>query len=113
MSFAVLCMLLACGAADGDSDSPMAAGPCDDAPGVSWDNFADGFFGGYCRPCHAEGAEERYGAPVGMDFDDEEQVAVLGDVVRRVVLEEGSMPVGGGVLEDDLTLLAVYLECGI
>jgi len=117
MSPARLCCLFALLAAGcgGPGDSALggadSAGACADAPRVTWDGFADGFFGGYCRPCHSVDAAYRYGAPEALNFDTEAEVMTLAASVRRVVIEEGTMPRGGGVLEDDAALLAVWLDC--
>jgi hypothetical protein len=89
------------------------ADPCDGAPMVGWDSFADGFFASYCRSCHSETAEQRYGAPEGIDFDTEEQAAALAGAVRQAVLADGTMPIGGGVLDEDKVLLEVWLDCGL
>lgn len=84
---------------------------CDSGPTVEWANFADGFFGTYCRACHSVSAPDRHSAPDDVNFDTEEEVlARAEDVTARVA--DGTMPPGGGITEEDLVLIARYLECG-
>lgn len=94
-------------------DSGEAAVPaCDDDPGVTWDSFAHGFFLNYCQACHASAnTEARFGAPPPDHFDTEAAVRSRADRVRARVLDEQTMPVGGGVNPDDLVLLDTYLRC--
>jgi len=80
---------------------------------VTWENWAAGFFTTYCGACHSENTEERNGAPAGIDFDTEEQVAEWSAAIRSSVLDRESMPVGGGIYDDDRALLTFYLDCGI
>ncbi len=94
----------------GDSASPPAA--CSGDPGVTWDSFAHGFFLNYCQACHASAnTVERFGAPTTDFFDTEAAVLARAARVRGRVIDEQTMPVGGGVNPDDLTLLDVYLRC--
>ncbi|MDP2305697.1 MAG: hypothetical protein Q8P18_06690 [Pseudomonadota bacterium] len=106
----MLLFLLAC---TGASEDTAAIDPCEGAHAVSWVGFADGFFATYCRSCHSAETQDRFGAPVGMDFDTLYQVRTHAAAVRVTALEQGSMPVGGGVYEDDLILLDEWLRCGI
>lgn len=95
--------LAACGGPEATCD--------EDGPVVAWENFGDGFFTGYCQGCHASTSTDRFGAPASITFDDEAQVLALRDEVAREVLDEGSMPPGGGVPDDDLDALRRYLDC--
>jgi uncharacterized membrane protein len=122
--------LVACGTKDGPADpeattdtadtsasSPepedTGADPCDTAPEVSWSGWAQGFFRGYCTSCHSAGIPDRWGAPEGLNFDTEDEVLGLAVQIRSAVLDRQTMPIGGGVLQDDLELLEVYLDCGL
>ncbi len=88
--------------------------PCDTGvPTPSWAGWGHGFFRTYCGACHAQSASNRHGAPIELIFDTEAQVRLHSESIGRSVLEAGSMPVGGGVIEEDLVLLARYLDCGI
>ena len=109
-----LLLVLACNGSDGSSGDDTAVDPaCAEQPNVTWENWAQGFFITYCTACHSETSPDRYGAPEGLDFDTEDQVATLAGLVRQTVLEDGSMPYGGGVYEEDLELLEIYLDCGL
>ena len=97
-----------------DADSAPALDEfaiCEEAPAVTWNNWAEGFFLTWCRGCHSAGAADRHGAPEGLDFDNEEDILFWQSSIRIAVLEAGSMPLGGGVFEDELYLLEVYLDC--
>lgn len=105
----VLLFLLAC--SDGE-DTGASEVDCATAPEVDWGGFAHGFVTTYCVSCHSENnTDQRYGAPEGLDFDTEAEVYASGGRVRVRTLEEQTMPPGGGVFEDDLQLLDVYLTC--
>ncbi len=87
---------------------------CATLPDVTWDAWGDGFFRTYCTACHSSAnTAARSGAPEGIDFDSEGAVRAHATDVRRVVLENGTMPVGGGVYPEDLVLLEVFLACGL
>ncbi|MES2644972.1 MAG: hypothetical protein V4850_36130 [Myxococcota bacterium] len=101
----MILLLLACVAGN---TAPEDSG-CETA--VTWQNFAQGFFVSYCQSCHAATAADRHGAPEGIDFATEAEVRAQTDAVRRVVLTNATMPPGGGMLADDVTLLGEWLEC--
>lgn len=103
----LLALLIAC---TGTDDT---AATCDSGPDVTWPNFADGFFATYCRSCHSASAVDRRDAPPTVNFDTAAEVRDLEERVRVRVIEEGTMPAGGGVTEDDLLLLQRYLDCSI
>ena len=96
----------------GDTAVDTGSG-CEDAQELSWSSFGHGFFRTWCTSCHAEAAADRHGAPAGIDFDTEEQVAAWSDAIRRTVIDDATMPMGGGVYDDDLELLDEYLRCGV
>jgi hypothetical protein len=105
--FPVLALLGCTGASD------TGASCSDDDALVNWDNWGAGFFAGYCRTCHAAGTLDRHGAPESINFDTEAEARQFQDDVRRVVLENATMPVGGGVPDSDLATLDVFLRCGL
>lgn len=78
--------------------------------GPTWDSWAHGFFVGYCDSCHSGATPDRHGAPASVTFDTEEQVLGQLDAIRRTVLDDGTMPVAGGVFQDDLDRLRAYLD---
>ena len=96
--------------ATSDSGSTGEEG-CETPYGVSWDNWGDGFFLTYCRSCHSETTADRNEAPEGVDFEDEDDLVNWAPRIRVRVLEDMTMPVGGGVYEDDLVLLEALLTC--
>lgn len=100
-----LLLFLACA---GGAES--AAG-CDTGYDVSWDGWAHGFFLSYCASCHSEAALDRHGAPEGVNFDTEAQARALAEAIRLTVIEERSMPLGGGMRDDDRVLLERWLNC--
>ncbi len=77
----------------------------------SWDAWANGFFTTYCRACHSQSSANRFDAPVGVDFDDRSDTVARLEQVRIWVLENQTMPVGGGVPEEELTRLDSWLQC--
>ena len=95
-------------ACEGEGES---GAQCADAPDVTWQGWGEGFFLTYCDGCHASTTEDRRGAPASVTFDTWDQVREQKDTIRRVVLEEETMPVGGGVYESDLDYLDVLLAC--
>lgn len=111
----LLLLALACTGKD-DAPEPTddsAAAACDTAPGVTWDNWGDGFFSTYCRACHSANTPDRMGAPESINFDSESEVRTQAALIRDSVLVREAMPVGGGVYEEDLFLLDVLLTCGL
>lgn len=80
---------------------------------LTWQAAGRPFFRTYCTSCHSVDAEQRFNAPVGVDFDTKEDVVFWEERVRARALEEATMPLGGGVPDDALTLLGDYLTCGL
>ena len=74
-------------------------------------DFGEAFFDSYCQSCHAASSPNRFGAPEGVSFDTEAEVSAQLERVQAVVIDGGSMPPGGGVLEADLSELERYLAC--
>jgi uncharacterized membrane protein len=60
--------LTACTSAGSGASCPTA-----DAP--TYGGFARAFFGKYCTACHSATARDRHGAPPGLDFDTEAEIA--------------------------------------
>ena len=114
MRILLLSLLLACGSDPQSEDSAVEIHPlCEEGYDLSWDNFGHGFMLTYCTSCHSEESPNRFEAPEGVDFDTEEQLREQVDRVVYRVLEEETMPLGGGVFDDDLYLFEIYLECGL
>lgn len=110
MAGMLLLLTLACADPEDSAEAePPAA--CADAPDVTWDNFGYGFFLTYCNSCHSRNTADRRGAPDGVDFDTEADLVQWKERVNVRVLQEGTMPLGGGVYSDELELLQVMLAC--
>jgi hypothetical protein len=104
--FVLLACLVAC------ADAGESADPCAGSA-LTWSAWGAGFFAGYCRPCHSVEAPNRYGAPSSSNFDEIDEVRAQAERIRVRVLDEGTMPVGGGVPEDELRQLDEFLDCGL
>jgi len=78
---------------------------------LTWENWADPFFTGWCNQCHAADAPNRFNAPEDAVFDTMNDVRERIDAIRFTVLEYGSMPLGGGLSNDDLENLDLFLSC--
>ncbi len=105
---------LACASAEPTADDSQAeADSCSlAASSTTWENWGAGFFAGYCRTCHSSGTADRRGAPEAVNFDSEADALAQLDAVERTVLDDGTMPIGGGVPDVELERLREYLACG-
>ena len=101
----LLPLLLSC------TDAPVDSA-LDCEPTVTWDGWGHGFFSTWCTTCHAPDAD-RNGAPAGVDFHSPDAVWRQRDAVRRRVIEQQDMPLGGGLDPEDLVRLDALLSCGI
>lgn len=109
-----LLLLLACEAPQDSAVFDTAdCAPEQAAYELSWSSWGRGFFLSYCDACHAEDSPQRFGAPEAVVFDSLEQVREWEERIRVRTLEQGDMPLGGGVHEDDLVLLEAFLDCGL
>ena len=106
-------MLLPLLALIGCRDAPEAPDSPDPCEGYvpTWAGWTQGFFRTWCNACHSSAAVERNGAPVGVDFDAEAGALRWRDRVRARVLDEATMPIGGGLYPEDLALLEAWLDC--
>ena len=82
---------------------------CTEAP--TYDDWTQGFMSSNCQSCHATTALNRYNAPVSIYFDTYDDVVRQRDIIYSSVIEQGSMPPGGGVQEEDIILLQRWLAC--
>ena len=108
----LLTLMLTTGCATNTTDSGSAAAECAtiDPTDVTWNTWAQGFFMTWCQACHSATAENRHGAPTGTDFDTEKSVMEWRERIVTRVLEDQSMPLGGGLSSDDLALLQRYFD---
>jgi uncharacterized membrane protein len=104
----LLLFMVSCDAEVADS----ASADCADRESLSWDSFGHPFVLTYCTSCHSvNNTENRYGAPENVNLDRESDVADWAERIRIRVLEDETMPIGGGVYDDDQYLLDTYLAC--
>ena len=103
-----------------DEEAPSPSGDvsydlsiCEDAPTVTWSNWAQGMIITHCQGCHASTSPQRYGAPSSVSFDTEDEAIYWADRIWIRTVEEETMPPAGGLLYDDIYLLQVWLTCGI
>ena len=86
-------------------------GDCDLPAGFDWSSWGQPFFRTWCAGCHGANAPERHGAPDWLVFDTEAQVYAHRERIQSSVLERGSMPLGGGLPEQEAASLALFLRC--
>ena len=103
----MLLLWLACG--EGDTGEMTCAA----APEVNYHNFGEAFLRHNCQGCHASTAEERYGAPEFVLFDNVEQAWNWSDrILATTVGENPTMPPAVSVSDDEQVMLYWWLECG-
>ena len=107
--------MLACGGQETTNDTAKqdtgTKDACDTGYAVTWDNWAHGFLTTYCLSCHSENTNDRHDAPEGLNFDTEEMVDQWKAPIYNATITQETMPVGGGVYEEDLILFESYLRC--
>ena len=82
---------------------------CNDAP--TYNDWMEGFLRSKCQSCHSSEALYRYNAPENIHFDSYREAVDQLEIIRSSVLERESMPPGGGLSEEDKSLLAQWLDC--
>jgi len=95
----------------GDSGQSSQPEICATAPLITWDNWARGLITTHCQGCHASASPNRYGAPINCSFDNEQQTLSWLERIRIRVLEQEDMPPAGGLLDEDLEMLEIWIEC--
>ena len=101
------------GGASPDGEGTSSSELCDLGYDLTWENWGASFFATYCDACHAASSPNRFDAPETVTFDTLEEVRSQKEVIAYAVLEAESMPLGGGVYEEDLYLLEIYLTCSL
>ena len=91
--------------------APQELAHCETAPKVTWDNWVWGMLTTHCQGCHASTTDNSYGVPAGIHFDTEAQALAWKDRIRARVIDSEDMPPAGGLMEDDLYLLQIWLDC--
>ncbi len=112
--------LTGCGGDDSPPAPPQQSttpstqdGDCSDLPGVTWENWGQGFYLTYCDICHTADAPNRYGAQIDLVMDTLDQVRERAERSRYRVVELADHPDGGGIVDDDLVLYEVFLDCAL
>lgn len=117
--FVSLAVLAACGTDAVDHDPvtpPIDPLICETPTYLSYDNFGAGFSADWCRGCHSSAVPEggRQGAPLGVDFDDEADLAQWGERIKiRATGERPTMPPAGGPSVEERALLEEWIGCGM
>jgi hypothetical protein len=93
----------------GGPADPLADWQCTPDDTVTWGGFTDGFFSAYCRACHSATTPDRRGAPEGVDFSDRAEALSWAPRLKARVLDAGDMPLGGGVVDEDLSRFEGWL----
>ena len=100
----------------GDGAWPsLDARPCPGDSALSSENFGAPFLLTHCTGCHHSslGADERAGAPLGVDFDSLSDVRTRADRIwARAADHNADMPPAGGPAPDERRQLGEWLACG-
>jgi len=83
--------------------------PCE--PEDSYELFGAGFLTENCTACHSSTTLDRWGAPESFNFDGEEDIERHRDAILRTVVDQESMPPGGGVDPEVRARVAAWLDC--
>jgi len=102
------------------ADSSAAEGPdCSRKPALTWDNFGKGHVDKHCNGCHSVliPLNQRQEAPIGVDFNTYADVIEWHDrIIARStlkVLDEPTMPPGGGPSQLEMQMALEWLECEV
>ncbi|MED5370988.1 MAG: hypothetical protein VX899_08255 [Myxococcota bacterium] len=77
----------------------------------TWDGEVRDLLITHCQACHAEDTPNRYGAPEGSSFDTEADAIAWADRIRVRVVEDQTMPPGGGMEADEIAAVEAWLDC--
>jgi len=80
---------------------------------ITWENWGEGFFISYCNGCHSSDSSNRFGAPENITFDTQKEAQEWLDRIHIRTVQTTDMPPGGGVIEEDLEFLEIWLDCGM
>jgi len=113
---------LACGSGSGPGAStsvpaaPTALPAADcEASALTWENTGGPVLLGWCAPCHSTGlaADQRQGAPVGVDFDTVDLARPLAPRIVERAITSTDMPPGAPLTDADQLRLADWIACGM
>lgn len=106
-------LALGCGSKAADTGTD-AASECKSVP-WNWQNTGEPFMRTWCTSCHHSDLNqgERQGAPVGIDLVTHDDFLMWAERVDvRVWADTLPMPPAGGPTEDELEILAEWMDCG-
>ena len=75
-----------------------------------YENFGAGFITEHCQGCHAQGANDREGAPQDVFFDDVSFILEHRDAIIYEI-EEETMPPAGGIPHEERDAALEWLNC--
>ncbi len=99
----------------GESWMTLAERPCPEDSTLTWESFGGPYVRSYCSSCHGSAlpADMRQNAPLGLDFENVEQVRMHADRIwLRAADQNATMPPVGAPAQDERTLLGEWLACG-
>lgn len=99
----------------GGIEGPIEGHLCPEDSLLSADNFGMPFLLTWCAGCHSAAldADERAGAPVGIDLDSIEGAREhLQRIYVRTAMDDATMPPAGGPTADERARLGDWLACG-
>ena len=107
--------MMACGGGGIPEDTAKASVSADTGTPAAceqgWDDWSNGFFTTYCLSCHSASSVRRHDAPEGINFDTLDETLALIERVQARVIDDETMPIGGGVPADALVRLEDWLQC--
>jgi uncharacterized membrane protein len=83
---------------------------CVGAPELTWETFGEGFLISRCHNCHASTTTNRNGAPPSVTLESMDNVRELRERIAARVAD-ATMPPGGGLLEDEVIDLGLWMAC--
>jgi hypothetical protein len=84
-------------------------------PPLTYENFGEGAIGRHCLSCHSVYAREslRGGAPLGVDFDDWEDVLLWAERIAERAVNTDGMPPAATMRPDERVLLGEWMRCEV
>ena len=114
LAFAAACGRGKGASADGGWAS-LEARPCPSGSILTYQDFGQPFFRDWCTGCHSAdlAAQDRQGAPVGIDFDSLAGIRThLDDIWSHAADQNALMPPVGSPSSEDRAWLGDWLACG-
>lgn len=102
------------GSAASSSDTGVSGDTCETQP-WSWQNTGEPFMRTWCTQCHHRDlpAEQRQGAPADVNLETYDDFQAWSERIEaRVWTDAAPMPPAGGPTEEELEILAEWMDCG-